>query len=200
MNEKLAYSYRDPAPEPDEAEPNEAAVHHQAEDRNVNETEKARNGWTDGQDPDVVALRDEMDYTNPELLRKLDDGIDTNQNVWQTKDTEMLASCLRVSLDYVAEQDPDLNRQGAANAAAWAAFQQLHEDLQTESQLDGTRNFGPVEKHYLETRMCQAQTDYASAMSDPRLSNREAVESMKNSYQEAITAASGNAAPDRDPK
>ena len=198
MNEKLGYN--DPTPESYDAAPAEGAqeadaqhrARHESVNQSVNEPEKALTGWTDGQDADVERLRRSLEHTNPELLHKLDAGIDTDQEQWHKDDTELMATYMRVTLDHLADTNPDLDRQGVANAAAWAAFQQLHEDLENETRFDSPGSIGPVEKHNLKTFLHRAQNDYATAMADPDLSNREAVDTMQKSYQEAITAAAGD--------
>ena len=199
MNERLRYTDpRQKSAEEDQLEPTQdAAVHHRNQEQSVNETEKPLNGWTDGQDSDVEALRGALERTNPQLLHQLDQGID--QKTWHPTDTEAMSTYLRVSLDYISEKNPDVDRQGAANAAAWAAFHQLHEDLENEAHFASPGNTGPVEKHNMKTFLLTAQTDYANAMGDPDLPYKEAIDKMKHTYQEALSVASGNAAPATNP-
>ena len=179
MAEKLNYNSR----EPEEYE----------------EAEAESNGWTDAEDPDVKALRNELRQLDSRLLQQLGAGLSTANHGAEPRLAEQMNSYLHEGMDYVCQAGLCTDSQSAANAAAWAVFKGLREDLESGNNFTIPDKIGPSERHLLQTFMTRSQLDYAAALgkaasgedSDDR-HRKAAVEAMNEAADNAITAARGD--------
>ena len=153
------------------------------------------NGWTDGQDADVVLLRDRMRDLDHRTLERLDHGVDLSADGgWTLHDSQRLSIVLREGLDSAVEDHPDLDRAAAGNCAAWAVFQQLHQDLEGRAHMVNPDAVGAVEMHLLRGYLGERQGEYADLLRDPAAGQQESIDRMADTLECALTAVQGDVA------
>ena len=151
--------------------------------------EKPGNGWTDGADPDVRAYREELRQMDHRFLEQLDARLDSGAREQLTnRESRDTSSTLREALDWAVLDD----RQAAANAASWAVFQPLREDVESGRDFTIPDRVGPVEQHMLRQCVNWMQTEFATALGNGRADQQDAIDRMDWALERGITAAQGD--------
>ena len=168
-------------------------------DESPGESLAVLNGWLDGFDPDVAALRAELGGLDARSLEVLDRGIEPRpEGVGWTgefwKDVKDLCGSLRDSLDNLSGRDEDFDRQGAANAASWSAFSRMQEGMASgvsfDVLFDGEAP-GPVERNMLTQFVGGMQQAFSECLAGVDVDRDRSVERMNAAVAFGVSAAVG---------